>query len=158
MPGLSNSSKSTGRKGRGRKVRRRLRILGSLVSESFSNGDVSNWTGSAGATVSNGLSNDVLMVATGSGGAGAYGYREISCEPNVSLNFSIYCDVGGMGASAKIWIGTSAGDYTHKEQNCTSDDTYTFSFTPTGSSFFISLSTTNARNNTKWTNLVITEA
>ena len=158
MPGLTNSSKITVRRGKGRNVRRRARIIGSLLSESFSNGDVSNWTASTGATVSNGLSNDHLLIATGSGAGGAYGYREISCEPNVTLNFSIVCDVAGLGASSKIWIGTSAGDYTHKEQNCSDDDTYTFSFTPTGSSFFISLSTTNARSNTKWTNLVITEA
>jgi hypothetical protein len=157
MPGLSNSAKHTGRRGRGRKVRRRLRILGSLISDSFTS-DISNWSASTGASLSDGIGDDRLVVATGSGVTNAYGYREINCEPNVLLNFSIGVLTIGVGAEGKIWIGTSAGDNTHHSLDVTSTGTKTFTFTPTGSSFFISLVTTTARNNTQWDNLSITEA
>tara|TARA_R100000808_G_C2147729_1_gene155747 strand:+ start:625 stop:1098 length:474 start_codon:yes stop_codon:yes gene_type:complete len=157
MPGLSNSSKHTGRKGRGRKVRRRLRIISSLFTQDFNDGDVSDWTAATGASVSNGLANNKLVVATGSGTSNAYAYREITCEPNASLNFSIGATLG-IGTEGKVWIGTSAGDSTHKSQNVTGTGTVTFGFTPTGSSYFISLATVEARNNVTWDNLVITEA
>ena len=157
MPGLSNSSKSTGRKGRGRKVRRRLRIISSLFTQNFDDGDVSDWTAATGASVSNGLMSNKLVVATGSGTSNAYAYREITCEPNVSLNFSIGATLG-VGTEGKIWIGTSAGDSTHKSVDVTSNGNVTFGFTPTGSSYFISLATVEARKSVTWDNLVITEA
>ena len=157
MPGLSNSNKNTGRRGRGRKVRRRVRILGSLFTQDFNDGDVSDWTAATGANVSNGATNDRLIVATGSGTSNAYGYREITCEPNASLNFSIGATLG-VGTEGKVWIGTSAGDSTHKSVDVTSTGPVSFGFTPTGSSYFISLATTAARNNVTWDDLVITEA
>tara|TARA_Y100001963_G_scaffold88454_1_gene122186 strand:+ start:2188 stop:2661 length:474 start_codon:yes stop_codon:yes gene_type:complete len=157
MPSLGASTSSTGRHGKGRNVRRRGRIIASLFTQNFNDGDVSDWTAGTGAVVSNGLSNNVLMVATGSGTTNAYAYREITCEPNVGLDFSIGAIIN-IGTEGKVWIGTSAGDDTYVSEDVTSSQTVTGSFTPTGSSYFISLATTSSRNNMKWDNLTITEA
>lgn len=156
MPSLGASTSSTGRHGKGRNVRRRGRIIASLFTQNFNDGDVSDWTNSVGANVTNGMSNDRLVVATGSGSGGSYAYREITCEPNAALIFSIDATVS-IGTEGKVFIGTSAGDSTHKSVDVTSSDTVTFGFVPTGSSYFISLVTTAARNNMQWDNLIITE-
>ena len=66
MPGLSNSNKNTGRRCRGRKVRRRVRILGSLFTQDFNDGDVSDWTAATGANVSNGATNVPVCMSVSS--------------------------------------------------------------------------------------------
>ena len=152
MPGLGSQlshSNSAARKRKTFKLKRK-------DISSFSSG-VSDWSASTGASLSDGPSDDRLVVATGSGSSNAHGYQEFVCVPRTTYNFSIEVLSIGVGTQGKIWIGTSAGDNTHHSLDVTSTGTKTFTFTPTGTSFFVSLVTTAARNNTQWDNLSIEE-
>lgn len=157
MPGLGASTSSTGRHGKGRNVRRRVRIIASIVGETFT-GSVGGFSASSGnIVVGADPTGTQLSCATGVAGAGEYAYKEYTCEPNVALDYSIECTGNSLG-TCKILLGTSAGDNTYTTVTISGTGTSTGTFTPTGSSYFLSFQLPLARRTWKFDNISITEA